>query len=83
MFVMGVRKAGRRYYGGFHGTAGQPQTYDYRSPGVTFESDKLTDEEIEKLSGTVKVYTIKELARGGGIEREASGKSIKRNVEPL
>lgn len=80
---MGVRKAGRRYSGGFYGTAGQPQTYDYRSPGVTFESDKLTDEEIEKLGGEVKKYNIKELARGGGIESKASRQGVKRNVEPL
>lgn len=33
--------------------------YEYRSPGVTFESDKLTDEEIEQLSGEVKTYYIK------------------------
>jgi hypothetical protein len=80
---MGVRKAGRRYYGGFHGTAGQPQIYSYRSPAVSFESDKLTDEEIEKLGGEVKTYNIKELARGGGIEPKASGQGVKRNVEPL
>jgi hypothetical protein len=80
---MGVRKAGRRVSHSFHSTVGRATTYDYRSPGVTFESDKLTDEEIEKLSGEVKTYTIKELSRGGGIERKADRKSVKRNVEPL
>jgi hypothetical protein len=53
---MAVRKAGRRVARG-----GSSQIYDYKSPSVTFESDKLTDEEIEKLGGEVKVYNIKEL----------------------
>lgn len=57
---MAVRKAGRRVGNGRGwGAGGNIQLYEYRSPGVTFESDKLTDEEIEQLSGEVKTYYIK------------------------
>jgi predicted flavoprotein YhiN len=60
---MSVRKAGRKTAG----TNGERwrghQIYQYRSPDVTFESEKLTKEELEKLSGEVRTYSIDQLKK--------------------
>ena len=58
---MSVRKAGRRSATDTRWTDSHKQIYRYHSPEVTFESEKLSKEELEKLSGDVKTYSIDEL----------------------
>lgn len=57
---MGVRKAGRRKAGTNGGIWRGHQIYEYSSPKVNFESDKLSEEELAKLSGEVKTYQLEE-----------------------
>ena len=44
-----------------HEAPGVAQVFYYTSPGVTFESDNMTDEEIVALSGEVITYKASEL----------------------
>ncbi|PEA25893.1 hypothetical protein CN984_12640 [Bacillus cereus] len=65
---MGVRRAGRRRAGdpwrSVNSTKSAPsahQTYSYGSPKMTLECEKLSKEELEKLSGEVVTYKLEEL----------------------
>ncbi|MEH7116149.1 hypothetical protein V7128_01820 [Neobacillus vireti] len=58
---MSVRKAGKRSAGNQRWTDSHKQIYEYKSPDVSFECEKLTKEELEKLSGEVTTYNIKDL----------------------
>ncbi|MGH0465333.1 hypothetical protein [Bacillus luti] len=68
---MTVRKGGRRRagdpYRSINSTQGALstgyQTYSYSSPQVTLECEKLSDEELTKLSGKVKVYKLEDLEK--------------------
>ncbi|MGG5784502.1 hypothetical protein [Bacillus albus] len=66
---MTVRNNGRRRagnpYRNINSTQGAfatgYQTYSYGSPQVTLECEKLSDEELTKLSGEMKVYKLEDL----------------------
>ncbi|RXJ13440.1 hypothetical protein ETJ91_26185 [Bacillus albus] len=66
---MKVRNNGRRRagnpYRNINSTQGAfatgYQTYSYGSPQVTLECEKLSDEELTKLSGEMKVYKLEDL----------------------
>jgi len=58
---MSVRKYGRKTARCNGKVWGKTQVFEYRSPSVTLDCEKLTDEELEKLSGEVKTYNIKDL----------------------
>ncbi|OOR14184.1 hypothetical protein BW897_03915 [Bacillus cereus] len=68
---MAVRKNGRRRagdsYRSINSTQGAVstgyQTYSYSSPQVTLECEKLSDDELNKLSGEVKVYKLDDLKK--------------------
>ncbi|MES9780310.1 hypothetical protein ABWK43_05400 [Bacillus thuringiensis] len=70
---MTVKNSGRRRagdsYRSINSTQGAVstgyQTYSYISPQVTLECEKLTDEEISRLSGEVKVYKIDDFKKKG------------------
>lgn len=65
---MGVRRGGRRRAGdpwrSVNSTKSAPsahQMYSYDSPKMTLECEKLSKEELEKLSGEVVTYRLEEL----------------------
>ncbi|HEK9103305.1 TPA: hypothetical protein SUB30_004778 [Bacillus pseudomycoides] len=67
---MTVRKGGRRRAGDPYRSINSTQslstgfqTYSYSSPQVTLECEKLSDEELTKLSGEVKVYKLEDLEK--------------------
>ncbi|PEP21499.1 hypothetical protein [Bacillus wiedmannii] len=66
---MTIRNSGRRRagdsYRSVNSTQGLVSTgyqiYSYSSPQVTLECEKLSDDELNKLSGEVKVYKLDDL----------------------
>ena len=68
---MTVRNSGRRRagdpYRSINSTQGAVstgyQTYSYSSPQVTLECEKLSDDELKKLSGEVKVYKLEDIEK--------------------
>ncbi|MCY8549375.1 hypothetical protein MOD25_05595 [Bacillus haynesii] len=58
---MSVRKYGRKRVRCNGKVWGNTQVFEYRSPSITLDCEKLTDEELKKLSGEVKTYNIKDL----------------------
>ncbi|MGG1746770.1 hypothetical protein ABDI04_05120 [Bacillus licheniformis] len=58
---MSVRKHGRKRTLCNGKVWGKTQVFEYRSPSITLDCEKLTDEEFKKLSGEVKTYNIKDL----------------------
>ncbi|HDR8183749.1 TPA: hypothetical protein QC116_003174 [Bacillus thuringiensis] len=68
---MTVRNNGRRRtgdpYRNINSTQGAfatvYQTYSYSSPQVTLECDKLSEEELTKLSGEMTVYKLEDLEK--------------------
>lgn len=67
---MTVRNNGRRRAGDLYRSINSTQysstgfqTYSYSSPQVTLECEKLSDEELTKLSGEVKVYKLEDLEK--------------------
>ncbi|PGB54300.1 hypothetical protein [Bacillus anthracis] len=67
---MVVRNAGRRRAGDSYRSLNSTllssnslQMYSYSSPKVTLECEKLSDEELKKLSGEVKVYKLNDLEK--------------------
>ncbi|PGT35657.1 hypothetical protein COC97_24595 [Bacillus anthracis] len=67
---MTIRKSGKRRAGDMYRSLSSTQslstryqTYSYSSPQVTLECEKLSDEELTKLSGEVKVYKLEDLEK--------------------
>ncbi|ACK98694.1 MULTISPECIES: hypothetical protein [Bacillus cereus group] len=60
-----VKKAGRRRGGDLFRSVNSTQalsvshqTYSYNSPKITLECEKLSQMELKKLSGEVKIYKL-------------------------
>ncbi|PFT46224.1 hypothetical protein [Bacillus cereus] len=60
-----VKQAGRRRVGDLFRSVNSTQAlsvshqiYSYNSPKITLECEKLSQEELKKLSGEVKIYKI-------------------------
>lgn len=67
---MPVRNNGRRRAGDLYRSINSTQCsstgfqmYSYSSPQVTLECEKLSGEELTKLSGEVKVYKLEDLEK--------------------